>query len=376
MFVMIRRVPLTVLLVAWCASACAGGDEAGEESVAVATTSADSAETSIVTVTSTAPDTVVATAADTSPVATEPPATPVAPPTSEPVTSAVAASAGCAAPAPAATTLAVTSGGATRSTLLALPTDLSVPAPLVVDLHGLGADAAQQAAYSGLAVRGPAAGVVVATPESASGPFWVLPVRPGTPDVVFVRDLITSIGEQYCIDTARVVVTGISNGGGLAAGIGCELADLVTAVVPVAGVNIAATCDGASSIVAFHGVDDPIIPYAGGAPFAGMDRNDSTRTSAGGRALSSMTLATVDETMSAWAAANGCADPVDTPIGADVVHRVWTGCRPGRVVELYTVTGGGHTWPGGTPVPALGGTTTTVDASQVVLDLAASLARS
>lgn len=375
MFVMIRRVPLTVLLVACCASGCAGSDESGRESVAVATTSADRAETSIVTVTSTAPDTVVTTAADASPIATEPPVTSAATPASETATSATVASSGCAAPSPAATTLAVASGGATRSTLLALPADLSVPAPLVVDLHGLGAEAAQQAAYSGLAVRGPAAGVVVATPESASGPFWVLPVRPGTADVVFVRDLIVAIGAQYCIDTARVVVTGISNGGGLAAGIGCELADLVTAVVPVAGVNIAATCDGASSIVAFHGVDDPIIPYAGGAPFAGMDRTDSTRTSAGGRALASMSLPTVEESVSAWAAVNGCADPVDTPIGADVVHRVWNGCRPGRVVELYSVLGGGHTWPGGTPVPTLGGTTATVDATQVVLELAASLAR-
>ncbi|MCX6519780.1 MAG: hypothetical protein NTZ21_03860 [Actinobacteria bacterium] len=273
--------------------------------------------------------------------------------------------------------MVVPSGPTTRTTLLALPADLSVPAPLVIDLHGLGADAAQQAAYSGLATRGPAAGVVVATPESASGPFWVLPVRPGTPDVVFVRDLIAQIGAQYCIDTARVVVTGISNGGGLAAGVGCELADVVTAVVPVAGVNIAASCDGAStgstSIVALHGVDDPIIPYAGGAPFAGMDRSDSTRTSAGGRALASMSLPPVEEIMSAWATSNACADPVDTPVGADVVHRVWSGCRPGHVVELYTVNGGGHTWPGGTPVPALGPTTATVDATQIVLDLVTSL---
>ena len=30
----------------------------------------------------------------------------------------------------------------------------------------------------------------------------------------------------------------------------------------------------------------------------------------------------------------------------DVTVREWSGCDPGIGVELYTVIGGGHTWPG------------------------------
>jgi len=37
--------------------------------------------------------------------------------------------------------------------------------------------------------------------------------------------------------------------------------------------------------------------------------------------------------------------------GTRVRHTVFAGCGEGRSVELYTIEGGGHTWPGG---PAAG----------------------
>jgi polyhydroxybutyrate depolymerase len=44
------------------------------------------------------------------------------------------------------------------------------------------------------------------------------------------------------------------------------------------------------------------------------------------------------------------------------------GCKGGADVNLCTVTGGGHTWPGGEPVPALGHTTTDIVATDAMWD--------
>ena len=55
-----------------------------------------------------------------------------------------------------------------------------------------------------------------------------------------------------------------------------------------------------------------------------------------------------------WAKVNGCAGP---PVAEPVTDSVrdgtrlrwerYPGCRGDRAVELVTVEGGGHTWPGG-----------------------------
>jgi polyhydroxybutyrate depolymerase len=37
-------------------------------------------------------------------------------------------------------------------------------------------------------------------------------------------------------------------------------------------------------------------------------------------------------------------------------------------VSLCTVTGGGHTWPGGLPVPSLGYTTSNISATDAMWD--------
>ena len=59
---------------------------------------------------------------------------------------------------------------------------------------------------------------------------------PGLPDdVVFTRALLDLVATRTCVDPARVYATGVSNGGGLAARLGCALADRLAAVAPVAG---------------------------------------------------------------------------------------------------------------------------------------------
>jgi polyhydroxybutyrate depolymerase len=68
-----------------------------------------------------------------------------------------------------------------------------------------------------------------------------------------------------------------------------------------------------------------------------------------------------------WARRNHCrAKPVESAIAADVTRLEYTGCADDADVVLYTVHGGGHTWPGGGPGPEwlVGSTSSGVDATR------------
>jgi polyhydroxybutyrate depolymerase len=53
-------------------------------------------------------------------------------------------------------------------------------------------------------------------------------------------------------------------------------------------------------------------------------------------------------------------------VAADVTRREYTGCADDAAVVLYTIHGGGHTWPRGGPIPEwfAGRTSSGVDATR------------
>ena len=116
------------------------------------------------------------------------------------------------------------------------------------------------------------------------------------------------------------------------------------------------------SVLAFHGTADPIVPYQGGDYFSGAPL---------GRLFSVTPAKPVDAAVAAWAAFDGCGTPsTQSFVGADVQRIAWPDCPATGTVELYRVIGGGHTWPGATPVRAdqLGATTSSIDATTLILD--------
>ena len=65
-----------------------------------------------------------------------------------------------------------------------------------------------------------------------------------------------------------------------------------------------------------------------------------------------------------WVARNSCGTPAtETYAQGDSACEAYPGCAGGGDVELCTVTGGGHQWPGGVAVPGLGNTTMDLDAT-------------
>lgn len=63
-----------------------------------------------------------------------------------------------------------------------------------------------------------------------------------------------------------------------------------------------------------------------------------------------------------------CSEPVDTEVTSDVTVRRWAECDGGVELAFYTITGGGHTWPGSVAtnlIPALGVTNMDIDATEL-----------
>jgi polyhydroxybutyrate depolymerase len=102
-------------------------------------------------------------------------------------------------------------------------------------------------------------------------------------------------------------------------------------------------------MIAFHGTDDRIAPYRGGLSWVSPD-----------------SFADIPAWAANWAQRNRCApNPVESEVTTDVTRLEYMDCADDAAVVLYTVIGGGHTWPGGMRLPEwfAGFTSNSVDAT-------------
>jgi poly(3-hydroxybutyrate) depolymerase len=232
-------------------------------------------------------------------------------------------------------TLRLTRPEGVRTALVRVPARAArTPSPLVVALHGGGASGRFMKGYSGLVPVSDSAAFTVVFPD-ATGPrrYWNLKATTGPDDVGFVEELIEQVATVACVDPARVFAVGVSNGGGLATRIGCELSGRVAGIVVVAGgFGSLPACLPVrpESVLEIHGTDDPAVPYAG----------DPKNGGAGA----------VRTWLAGWAQRDRCT-------GAGPPHSVaprsaridWRGCAAGSAVAHIEVLGGGHQWPGASP---------------------------
>jgi polyhydroxybutyrate depolymerase len=190
---------------------------------------------------------------------------------------------------------------------------------------------------SGLSRLADRAGFVVAYP-SATGPhaFWNLgpPVAGhAADDVAFADALIRRLVASGCIDRTRIYAVGVSNGGGLAARLGCERASELAAVVTVAGTyGHLESCRPAQpvSVLEIHGTDDRSVPYRG-------DPEDGYRGA-------------VRTWLAKWAREDGCRTSPRRAIVAPRTARLdWGPCASGTAVGHLELYGEGHVWPGADP---------------------------
>lgn len=213
-----------------------------------------------------------------------------------------------------------------RRYLLYVPTGYNAyrPSPLVISFHGSGNQPEDIDGYSRLAVLAEREGFLLLTPQgSGYPPEWdVVGVYAdyGYDDVAFTLSLLDEIEATFCVDTARVFATGLSNGAEMASQVACFAPDRFAAFAPVAGIVYQGCIGGPVPAVTFHGTDDYNVPFE---------------------------LAPGE--VASWAAHNGCTgEQIVERYTEHVQLRTYEDCG-GNDVVFYVIEGGGHTWPGAEP---------------------------
>jgi polyhydroxybutyrate depolymerase len=258
----------------------------------------------------------------------------------------------------------IISSGDKRSYLLYVPEsyDPSTPTPLVISIHGFAQWPAHQMYTTRWDKLADQYGFIVVHPSGTGLPKrWRTSPQAGNEtdplvDVLFISDLIDKLESEYTIDPQRIYVNGLSNGGGMSVLLSCELSERIAAIGTVAGAYTFPwdECNATRPVpaVVFHGTADPIVPYEGGLVDDGR-----------------FTFPAIPDWVAGLAQHNGCtAAPAEIPATGSVSGIRYNTCTQDAEVIFYTIAGGGHSWPGGNPLPEFiaGSTTQDIDATQTM----------
>jgi polyhydroxybutyrate depolymerase len=254
------------------------------------------------------------------------------------------------------------SSGETRRYLLYVPEsyDPSTPTPLVICIHGFAQWPAHQMQISGWQELADEHGFIVVCPMGTGFPLrWRAYGAPGSKsdpliEVDFISALIDKLSAEYNIDPQRLYANGLSNGGGMSFALACMLSERIAAVGLVGGAYLLPweQCKPGRPVpaVVFHGTADEIVPYQGG-PSHSFE----------------LPFPAIPDFVDRLAEHNDCTgETVALPANGEVSGVEFTDCA--AEVVFYTIAGGGHSWPGGVPIPEwlVGPTTMDIDATQVM----------
>jgi polyhydroxybutyrate depolymerase len=248
-------------------------------------------------------------------------------------------------------------GGLRRTFILYLPARKSLtPRPLVLVLHGGGGTAKGMTGFTlhGFDRQADKEGFLVCYPDAIEK-HWndgrknqqYRAQKNNIDDTGFLTALIDHCIRHYQVDPARVYMTGASNGALMSYRMACEASGKIAAIAPVIcpmgeSVYLGPKPSFPISVLIINGTDDPLAPYRGGEIHFGRKKL--------GRVISTQ------ETVEYFVRHNCCnAVPVsralpdrDPSDGVTVQTDTYGNGREESEVILYTLAGGGHTWPGGT----------------------------
>ena len=227
--------------------------------------------------------------------------------------------------------------------------------PLIVSLHGFGADSAYQAAYVPLHKWVNFRGFALLLPngqrDGKGGRFWN-PTdecceggKTGEDDVAFLTGLLAGVRMGW--DFGPVYFFGYSNGGFMSYHMACKGLPGLRAVASLAGTSYVedASCEGAPavSVLHIHGTKDSVILYEG-------DESDSDAKGDSAKAF----YAGAEEVVTRWSRRAGCDWPEDPQPHATLdldryvagsetqAYRLKSGCVEGITIELWMGQGSSH----------------------------------
>jgi polyhydroxybutyrate depolymerase len=189
-------------------------------------------------------------------------------------------------------------------------------------------------------------------------------------DVKFVKELLNQLQQRYSVDARRVFSTGISNGAIFSIYLAYKIPDRILAIASVCGsmpknIEPEFRLPLPVSALFINGTSDPLVKYDGG-PIVSKNAGKGEVISTG-------------DLVSHWIQFNGCSGPpaeedipdIDTHDHCHASIRTYRRCTGSAEVTLVTVTGGGHTWPGGmqyAPRFMIGGVCRDFSAEELIWD--------
>jgi polyhydroxybutyrate depolymerase len=254
------------------------------------------------------------------------------------------------------TTAEITSDGLVRTYILHVPPTYTgeTAVSLVINLHGYGSNATDQAYYSGFPALADREGFIVVSPNGSGYPQrWAFPGLGGADDVGFIGELLGALERELCIDTSRVYAVGMSNGAAITTFVACAMPERIAAIGAVAATAGPRACgtDVPIPLITFRATEDQCVPYGGGTSACGM----------------MLPVIAAEESVRMWAEHNACSpQPEVTQLTEHVRVTAYGGCAAEADVRLYTTGGDGHTWPGAINVPRLGHVTDEIDATAIM----------
>ncbi|WP_259466255.1 alpha/beta hydrolase family esterase [Corynebacterium macginleyi] len=219
-----------------------------------------------------------------------------------------------------------------RSFILSLPENYTAQKewPVVLAFHGWGQSAESLRGYSRL----DAAQAITVFPTGENKAWSPAPyaVTRGSEDKKFVLDILDSLRATYNVDDSRLFATGMSNGGGFAAYLACQMPGIFYSVATISAAyyeDILKDCAHEPvGRLDMHGTDDPIVSYYGGT------RHETNYFS-------------VEFVLEQDRKRNECSEKVETHrLVNNALDMHWTGCS--APLEHIRIGGGSHVWPGGT----------------------------
>lgn len=222
--------------------------------------------------------------------------------------------------------------------------DAATAAPLVILLHGYGANGAIQNIYFNMQPQAEARGFLYVYPDGTANRLGMSSWNAtdaccqdgATDDVGYLTFIIDDVSSKYNVDPARIYLIGHSNGGFMSYRMACEQAELIASIVSLAGATFLDTAKCAPSepvnVLQIHGTDDGTIEYDGGTTPIG-------------------TYPSADTTVATWSAYNGCAPATETlgtidlnvdTDGEETTMLAFTGCPVDGAVELWTMADSPH----------------------------------
>lgn len=228
--------------------------------------------------------------------------------------------------------------GQSRLYYMHVPERLPDNAPLVVALHGMGGHAHKMRYGLGLHELANEMGFATVFPQGSmfgnNTSYWnVGDVLGAHDDLGYLSQLISYVTRLHGLDSSRIYVLGISNGGQMAYHLGCHRSEQIAGIAVVIGTMISRdwkNCPQKNpvSLLHIHGLDDPVFRFSGGKSW-----------------YEKGSYPAIPNLVARWA---DQASALQVPAPKPPVSHSWVTryeTANGLPIELVAITGFGHDWP-------------------------------